>query len=67
VDQVLSKDVMKMMKLTLLLTNLESPASLVIKQCLEVRLDRIIFLVLALEKWEELLDSHQQEEMELLC
>ena len=60
----MSEDVMQ---LTISLIYLVSPAPLVLRQCLVVRLDLIILLVLVLEMLENLLHFNHQEEMELLC
>jgi hypothetical protein len=55
------------MQLTISLIYLVSPAPLVLRQCLVVRLDQIIFLVLVLEKLEHGLRFNRQEKTELLC
>ena len=60
----MSEDVMQ---LTILLIYLASPAPLVLRPCLVVRLDQIIFLVLVLEKLDYMLRFNRQEETELLC
>ena len=62
-DNNISEDVIQ---LTLSLIYLVSPAPLILRQCLVVRLDRIIFLVLVLEMLENMLLFNHQEEMELL-
>ena len=63
-DQVIWEDVMQ---LTLSLIYLESLVPLVLKQCLVVRIDQIIFLVLVLETLEYMQRFNQQEEMGLSC
>ncbi len=55
------------MQLTISLIYLVSLAPLVLRHCLVVRLDRIIFLVLVLEKLDYMLRFNRQEERELLC
>jgi len=55
------------MQLTISLIYLVSPAPLVLRPCLVVRLDRIIFLVLVLEKLDYMICFNRQEETELLC